>query len=106
MAPTTLSEKRRAGLSTPMLARHSALRRLIENHQDEFDQLLGDARVEAGLPRDPNEARAEAQAERQQRKREKQMTKLQKRLDQLQAKNQAEMEKLQQQMLELQDGTQ
>lgn len=89
-----------------MLARNAALRRLIEAHQQEFDQYVGEARVERGLSRDPHEEKRAEQAERAQVRRTKQMDKLQDRFAELQKKHQAEMEKLQQQMQELQNGQQ
>lgn len=94
-----ISEAQRSSLSASMRARTSAIRRLVENHRDEYDNLLGEARVENGLPRD-------ATASNQQAKREKEMTRLQGRFEKLQTRHAAEMEKLQKQMLELQDGRQ
>lgn len=38
-------------------ARNDAIKQLIENHQEEFEQLHGDARESRGLPRNPEEAK-------------------------------------------------
>lgn len=41
-------------------ARTTATKRLIEQHQDEFDKFYAEERVARGLPPDPKAAKAEA----------------------------------------------
>jgi vacuolar-type H+-ATPase subunit H len=57
-----MTEKR--PISKGITARNAALKQLIERHQDEFDQLLGDAREDAGLPRDAAEANRKQQIQK------------------------------------------
>jgi hypothetical protein len=40
-------------------SRNDAIKQLIENHQEEWIKLLGDARENNGLPRDPKRAAIE-----------------------------------------------
>jgi hypothetical protein len=47
-----------------MKVRNVAVRALIAAHEDEYEQLLGDAREAAGLPRDPDSAKREEQIAR------------------------------------------
>lgn len=46
--------------SKPMTVRNAAMKQLIANHQEEWEKLLGDAREQAGLPRDPDAAKRNA----------------------------------------------